>query len=66
MFHLGPGTWSIPDQGLDVFLNDNIWMATAFALSFVLAVFALLLLLAWLEPSQGTRATPPRLTRSGG
>lgn len=43
-----------------MFLNNNIWLATAFALSLVPAAFGLLFVLAWLEPSRGTRATPRR------
>lgn len=45
------GTTEVPDQGLDVFLNDNVWLATAFAFAFVAAAAGLLFLLAWLEPS---------------
>jgi hypothetical protein len=43
-----------------VFLNDNIWLATAFALGIVAAAFGLLFLLAWLEPSQPAQMTPSR------
>ncbi len=56
----GRGSGGRDALGLDVFLNNNIWLATAFALSLVTAAFGLLFLLAWLEPSRRTRATPRR------
>jgi hypothetical protein len=42
-----------------VFLNDNFWLATAFAFSLVMAAFGLLFFLAWLEP-RGERHPAPR------
>lgn len=60
------GTTEEPDQGLDVFLNTNIWLATAFALALLTAIFALLFLLTWLEPSRRkqTRWTATLTVRS--
>lgn len=49
-----------------MFLNDNIWLATAFALSLVAAAVALLFLLAWLEPSRDVEPARRRVTRSRG
>jgi hypothetical protein len=43
-----------------VFLNTNIWLATGFALLQLTAVFALLFLLALLEPASRTSATPDK------
>jgi hypothetical protein len=51
-------------EGLDVFLNDNLWLATAFALSLLLAIFALLFFLAWLEQPHTRRAPRGRGLRS--
>jgi hypothetical protein len=53
------GTRRGPDQGLDVFLN-NIWLATAFALTLLAAIFGLLFFLAWLEPRHGRRDLAPK------
>lgn len=43
-----------------MFLNNNIWLATAFALGLVAAAFGLLFFLAWLEPREPKTATPGR------
>lgn len=40
-----------------MFLNDNIWLGTAFALSLLATIFGLLFVLAWLEPGRHTQAT---------
>jgi O-antigen/teichoic acid export membrane protein len=56
----GWGTGSSGDGRLRVFLNNNIWLATAFALGLVAAALGLLFLLAWLEPSRPKRVTPSR------
>jgi hypothetical protein len=38
-----------------VFLNNNLWLATAFALTILAAVVGLLFFLAWIEPASGAR-----------
>jgi hypothetical protein len=39
-----------------VFLNNNLWLATGFALALLAAFVGLLFLLAWLEPRPTRRA----------
>lgn len=56
----GRGTTRRPDEGRDVFLNNNIWLAMVFTLMFLSSIFGLLFLLAWLEPSRRMGSVPHR------
>lgn len=44
-----------------MFLNNNLWLATAFALTILAALVGLLFFLAWIEPASGARLRPVTL-----
>jgi hypothetical protein len=48
-----------------VFLNDNLWLALAFAVAFLSGVVGLLFFLAWMEPRDVQRPATSRPPQRG-